>query len=141
MVTNSNPQTSLSTQNPVSSWAIVGVDPAEGVYTLMRDQADDYLTSYRTDLDVRDREMLFSAQKGEFIWVLRPSGTDLFCRSLLTDSRKLHFAALWLAAVGQDSKARFFAGRLGNHGGLIRKISREEAIERMGRWVFFAAGR
>ena len=138
-----NPQSYCPTPNLdfPRIWAIVGVVPAEGVHLLMRDQAKGYLASYRTDLEVRDRDMLFSARKGEFLWVLRPAGTDLFCRSLLNDSRKLHFAALWLEAVGRDRQARFFAGKLVNQGGFIRKISREDAIKQMGRWVFEAAGR
>lgn len=139
MTTNSS-QSSEAITNLIF-WSIFGVEPAEGVFALMRDQASDFLNGYRADFEVRDRKMLISAQKGEFLWVLRSSGADLFCRSLLTDSGKLHHASLWLAGVARDGEARFFAGKMCDQGGLIRKISRDEAIEKMARWVFDAAGR
>jgi len=121
----------------INAWMISGAVSAEGGLSLTHDRADDYWASCQTDLDVQGRGLLAISQHGEVLWVSRPNGaTDLFCKSRLTDHERLHNAALRLAEVAEDREARFFAGKLGNHGGLIRKISREDAIKCMRRWEF-----
>jgi len=125
------------TPTTINAWLIAGVVPAEGRLSLTHDRADDYWAGCQTDLDVQGRGLLAISQNGEVLWVSRPSGvTDLFCKSRLTDHERLHNAALRLAEVAEDREAWFFAGKLGNHGGLIRKISREDAIKCMRRWEF-----
>lgn len=121
----------------INAWMIAGVVSAEGRLSLTHDRADDYWASCQTDLDVQGRGLLAISQNGEVLLVSRPSGaTDLFCKSRLTDHERLHNAARRLAEVAEDREARFFAGKLGNHGGLIKKISREDAIKCMSRWEF-----
>lgn len=130
-------KTKKSPTPTINAWMIVGVVSAEGRLSLTHDRADDYWASCQTDLDVQGRGLLAISQNGEVLLVSRPSGdTDLFCKSRLTDHERLHNAALRLAEVAEDREARFFAGKLGNHGGLIKKISREDAIKCMSRWEF-----
>ena len=74
---------------------------------------------------------------GEMLIVIEPDGiSDVFCRNHHSGPTMLRHAALWCVNIRKLKCAGFYAGVMTSKGGRFLSISREQAIEHIGHWVF-----
>ena len=75
--------------------------------------------------------------QGEILIVFEHDGnSDVLCRNQDSGLAMLRRSALWCAKICKLKSARFYSGVVTSHGGRFHTISREQAIERVGKWVF-----
>lgn len=118
---------------------IVGVNPVEGVFSLMEDEVRGFMHSNLNYFYQTDKALLEKAQLGTFLWIVYPEGSELFCQPLLPSREKTVFACKWLKAMASQPEAKCFYGQILPDGGYLKQITSDAAIVEMAEWIFAIA--
>ena len=85
----------------------------------------------------QENQPLLHDCQGEILMVIEPDGiSDVFCRNMYSGQAMLRQAAMWCVNVRKLQGAKFYVGVMTSRGGRFHSISREKAIEDIGRWIF-----